>query len=70
MNVPSSEESDTLILLLVSADRDPLAYHYLQQYPILSILVINLSFGTTVQVFFNDFDFYIFEKPSVDDKSH
>ena len=52
MYVPISRKSKTLILLLVSADSEPLAYHYLQKYPISSILAINLSFGTTVQFFF------------------
>ena len=70
MYAPNSRKRDTLILLLVSADSEPLAYQYLQKYPISSILAINMCFGTTVHVFNMILIVNIFKKPFVNNKSH
>ena len=71
MYVPISKKSDRLILLLFSAESDSLVNHFLYKYPILPNFGHKLviwdqcaNFGLKIIII------YIFENPSINDKSH
>ena len=71
MYVPISKKSDRLIILLFSTESESLVYHFLYKYPIL------LNFGHKLVIWDQCANFglkiiivYIFEKPSINNKSH